>query len=55
MKIKKITAIALAPLLLILTACSGSSVKVNNLNADAFASDIKNLGVVILEIGRAHV
>ena len=63
MKIKKVTAIALAPLLLILTACGGSSAKVNNLNADAFASDIKNPGVVVLdvrtagefEIGRAHV
>ena len=53
MKIKKVTAIALAPLLLILTACGGSSAKVNNLNADAFASDIKNPGVVVLDVRTA--
>ena len=53
MKIKKVIAFAIAPLLLILTACGGSSAKVNNLNADDFASDIKNPGVVVLDVRTA--
>ena len=53
MKIKKVIAFAIAPLLLILTACGGSSAKVNNLNADGFASDIKNPGVVVLDVRTA--
>jgi phage shock protein E len=53
MKIKKITAIALAPLLLILTACSGSATKVNNLDADGFASNIQNPATVILDVRTA--
>ena len=46
-------ALFIAPLLVLLSACSGSSVKVNNLNADAFASDIKNPGVVVLDVRTA--
>jgi predicted sulfurtransferase len=46
-------ALFVAPLLVILTACGGSSVKVNNLNADGFASDIQNPGVVVLDVRTA--
>jgi len=46
-------ALLIAPLLVLLSACGGSSVKVNNLNADAFASDIKNPGVVVLDVRTA--
>ena len=46
-------ALFIAPLLVLLSACGGSSVKVNNLNADAFASDIKNPGVVVLDVRTA--
>lgn len=47
---KKIIAAITAPLLLILTACGGAGAKVNNLTADGFASDIKNTGVVVLDV-----
>ena len=46
-------ALLIAPLFVLLSACGGSSVKVNNLNADAFASDIKNPGVVVLDVRTA--
>ena len=49
----KLAAAILAPLMLLLTACGGSSVKVNNLDANAFASDIKNPGVVVLDVRTA--
>jgi rhodanese-related sulfurtransferase len=50
---KKFIAFVAAPLLILLTACGGSTAKINNLNADAFASDIKNAGVVILDVRTA--
>lgn len=50
---KKVIAFTIAPMLLLLSACGGSSVKVNNLNADGFASDIKNPGVVVLDVRSA--
>ena len=53
MKKVKLAAAILAPLMLLLTACGGSSVKVNNLDANAFASDIKNPGVVVLDVRTA--
>ena len=46
-------AFVITPLLILLTACGGSSTKVNNLGADAFASDIKNPGVVVLDVRTA--
>ena len=46
-------AFAIAPMLLLLAACGGSTVKVNNLNADAFASDINNAGVVVVDVRSA--
>ena len=53
MKKVKLAAAILAPVMLLLTACGGSSVKVNNLDANAFASDIKNPGVVVLDVRTA--
>ena len=53
MKKVKLAAAILAPLMFLLTACGGSSVKVNNLDANAFASDIKNPGVVVLDVRTA--
>ena len=53
MKNKKKLALLVAPLLVILTACGGTTAKVNNLNADGFASDIKNPGVVVLDVRTA--
>ena len=50
---KKVIAFTIAPMLLLLSACGGSSLKVNNLNADGFASDIKNPGVVVLDVRSA--
>ena len=50
---KKAFAFVIAPLLLVLTACGGSNVKINNLNADGFASDIKNPGVVVVDVRTA--
>ena len=51
---KKLIALAVAPLLLLLTACGGgSTAKVTNLNADGFASEIKNAGVVVLDVRTA--
>ncbi len=52
-KMKKVIVFTIAPMLLLLSACGGSSVKVNNLNADGFASDIKNPGVVVLDVRSA--
>ena len=49
---KKI-ALLVAPLLVLLSACGGSTAKINNLNADGFASDIKNPGVVVLDVRTA--
>lgn len=51
--LKKIIAFAIAPMLLLLAACGGTSVKVNNLDADAFASDIKNPSVVVVDVRTA--
>lgn len=50
---KKLLAFTIAPLLLLLTACSGSSAKINNLNADSFVSEIKNSAVVVLDVRTA--
>lgn len=50
---KKVIALAITPMLLLLTACGGSTAKVNNLDADAFASDINNAGVVIVDVRSA--
>ena len=50
---KKVIAFTIVPMLLLLSACSGSSVKVNNLDANAFASDIQNPGVVVLDVRTA--
>ena len=50
---KKVIAFTIVPMLLLLSACGGSSVKVNNLDANAFASDIKNPGVVVLDVRTA--
>jgi len=47
---KKFTALILGPLLLLLTACGGSSANVTNLDVDGFASNIKNPGVVVLDV-----
>ena len=52
-KMKKALAFVISPLLILLVACGGSSVKVNNLDANAFASDIKNHGVVVLDVRTA--
>jgi rhodanese-related sulfurtransferase len=49
---KKI-ALLVAPLLVLLSACGGSTAKINNLNADGFASDIKSTGVVVLDVRTA--
>lgn len=49
---KKI-ALLVAPLLVLLSACGGSTAKINNLNADGFASDIKSAGVVVLDVRTA--
>ena len=46
-------ALLIAPLFVLLSACGGSTANVNNLNADAFASDIKNPGVVVLDVRTA--
>ena len=50
---KRTIALIAAPLLLILTACGGSTAKINTLNADSFASDIKNPAVVIVDVRSA--
>lgn len=50
---KRVFAFVIAPMLLLLAACGGSTVKVNNLNADAFASDINNAGVVVVDVRSA--
>ena len=47
---KKFFSLIAVPLLLLLTACGGTSAKVNNLNAEGFASEIKNTGVVVLDV-----
>lgn len=46
-------ALLVAPLLVLLSACGGSTAKINNLNADGFASEIKNPGVVVLDVRTA--
>jgi len=50
---KKVIAFTIVPMLLLLSACGGNSVKVNNLDANAFASDIQNPGVVVLDVRTA--
>lgn len=37
-------------MLLILAACGSSTAKINNLNADSFASEIKSAGVVVVDV-----
>ena len=49
---KKI-ALLVTPLLVLLSACGSSSAKINNLDANGFASDIKNPGVVVLDVRTA--
>lgn len=46
-------AITLAPLLILLSACGGSTTKINNLDADSFVSEIKNPDVVVLDVRTA--
>ena len=50
---KKLLAFAVVPILILLTACSGSAVKINKLNADSFVSEIKNPNVVVLDVRTA--
>lgn len=50
---KKLLAFIVAPVLILLTACGGSSVKINNLDANGFVSEIKNPGVVVLDVRTA--
>lgn len=52
-KMKKALALTIAPMLLLLAACGGTSAKINNLGADGFASDIKNSGVVVVDVRTA--
>jgi len=47
---KKFTALIFGSLLLLLTACGGSSANVTNLDVDGFASNIKNPGVIVLDV-----
>lgn len=47
---KKVLAVSIAPMLLILAACGSSTAKINNLNADSFASEIKSAGVVVVDV-----
>lgn len=47
---KKVPALIFAPLLLLLAACGGSNANVTNLGVDGFASNIKNPGVVVLDV-----
>ena len=51
-KLKKLIALVIAPMLL-LASCGSATTKINNLNADGFATDIKNPGVVILDVRTA--
>jgi rhodanese-related sulfurtransferase len=53
MRNKKLISLLVAPILLILSACGGTTTKVNNLDANGFASDIKNAGVVVLDVRTA--
>lgn len=46
-------AFLVAPLILLLSACGSSDVKINNLNVNGFASEIKNPGVVVLDVRTA--
>lgn len=48
---KKVIAFAIAPMLVLLAACGGSSTaKINNLSADEFASNIQNPATVIIDV-----
>jgi rhodanese-related sulfurtransferase len=49
-QMRKFVALILGSLLLLLTACGGSSANVTNLDVDGFASNIKNPGVVVLDV-----
>jgi rhodanese-related sulfurtransferase len=53
MRNKKLIGLLVVPILLILSACGGATTKVNNLDANGFASDIKNAGVVVLDVRTA--
>ena len=50
---KKLVAFLAVPLMVVLSACSGSNVKINQLNADGFASNIQNPATVILDVRTA--
>ena len=50
---KKLVAFLAVPLVVVLSACSGSNVKINQLNADGFASNIQNPATVILDVRTA--
>jgi rhodanese-related sulfurtransferase len=50
---KKALAFVITPMLFLLSACGGTTAKVNNLDANGFASDIKNAGVVVLDVRTA--
>ena len=49
-QMRKFVALIFGSLLLLLTACGGSSANVTNLDVDGFASNIKNPGVVVLDV-----
>lgn len=50
---KKFAALLAIPLMVVLSACSGSDAKINQLNADGFASNIQNPATVILDVRTA--
>lgn len=50
---KKLVVFLAVPLMVVLSACSGSNVKINQLNADGFASNIQNPATVILDVRTA--
>ena len=50
MKNKRLIGLVIAPLLLVLSACGGSSVKVDNLNVAGFAKEVDKAGVVVLDV-----
>ena len=49
-QMRKFVALIFGSLLLLLTACGGSSANVTNLDVDGFASNIKNPGVIVLDV-----
>jgi phage shock protein E len=50
---KKFAAFLAIPLMVVLSACGSSNAKINQLNADGFASNIQNPATVILDVRTA--